>query len=271
MELIGRISKGSKMDQVYIPKNRTGFFSGEYVVILPLDKKTEENRTKTKQFKPYFYNLKNLEPIKIRIIEEIFSLIDKKLSPKNILITGSFLEHGFKFNDIDILIINEKKINFEIIKSQIENTTGIKTHILLLDNKSLISGLSSDPLYLLMLSKCVSKNRLIFNVKREINYPLLDLHLLKSKTLTDNFEILSGDEKYYFVLNMVSILLFVQGKKISKEIVNKEIEKLFSISSKEIKQNLINKQDFIKKYKESYNKTFNLIMDGVKNESKQTN
>ena len=266
-ELIARISKGSKMDQIYLPKNRTGFSSGEYVLIMPLDKKIEE---KTKRFKPYFYNLKSIEPIKFRIIEETFNLIDKNISAENIILTGSFLEPGFKFNDLDILIINEKKYNTETLRNQIENLIGIKTHILFLNNKTLLSGLSSDPLYSLMLSKCISKERLIFKTKREINYKLLDLNLLKSKTLPDNYEMLNGNEKYYLTLNMVSILLFKQGKKLSKEKVNGEIKRLFEVSIKDIKENLLDKQKFIKKYKEIYNNTFNLIMKhiGKKNESK---
>jgi len=266
MELIGKISKGSKMDQIYIPKNRTGFSSGDYVLIMPLDKKTDKE-----QFKPYFYNARNVEPVKFKILEEIFNLIEKKINPENIIITGSFLETGFKFNDLDILIITENKFNPDYIKNQIESITGIKTHIIVLNNKTLISGLSSDPLYSLMLSKCISKNRLIFNVKTQINYKILDLNLLKSKTLIDNFDILNGNEKYYFTLNMMSIFLFIQEKKLSKEIINKEIESIFKIKINELKENLIEKNKFLKNYKLIYNKTFNLIMEGIKNEQKQAN
>lgn len=263
-EMIGRISKGSKMDQIYLPKNRARFCTGEYVLILPLKSKIEETKQKPKL---YFYNVKNLEPIKIRIIEDILNLTDKKINPENIVITGSFLEKGFGFNDIDILLIDEEKISLYKIKEEIEGLTGIKTHIINLNSKTLSVGLSSDPLYSLMLSKCVSKNRLIFKIKRKINYKLLDLNLLKSKTLIDNFETLNGNKKYYLTLNMVSIFLFIQGKKLSKEIVNKEIEKIFNINIKELKENLI-KQDFLKKYKEIFNKTFSLILDNIKKKNK---
>jgi len=119
-----------------------------------------------------------------------------------------------------------------------------------------------------MLSKCVSSKRFIFNIKRKINYKLLDLNLLKNKSLIDNFEILNGNEKYYLILNMISILLFFQNKKLSKEIVNKEIEKLFSIKIQEIKENRI-KPNFLKKYKKIYNKTFNLIISNINKNDKQ--
>ena len=262
MEIIGRISKGSKMDQIYIPKNRIGLPTGQYVIILPLESKLQKEKPGKKQ-KQYFYNIKDLEPIKLRIVAEIFNIINKQTNLENIIITGSFLEKGFTFNDMDILIIDKQKINTEMIKKQIESLTGIKTHIILLDKKTLASGLSSDPLYILMLSKCISQNRLIFKVERRINYKTLDLHLLKSKTLIDNFNILSGNEKYYLTLNMVSILLFVQSKKLSKEIVNKEIEKIFNVKIGELKENIV-QEDFLKKYKEIYAKTFNLILKNIK-------
>ncbi len=262
MEIIGRISKGSKMDQIYIPKSRIGMPAGEYVIILPLENKLQKKKQEKKQ-KQYFYNTKGLEPIKLRVIEEIFSVIKKQMSPENIIITGSFLEKGFMFNDIDILIVNKQEIDTEIIKKQVENLTGIKTHIILIDKKTLILGLSSDPLYVLMLSKCISQNRLIFKIERNIYYKILDLHLLKSKALIDNFNILSGNEKYYLTLNMVSILRFIQNKKLSKEIINEEIEKMFSININELKENLV-KEDFLKKYKKIYIKTFNLILKNIK-------
>ena len=36
MEIIAKISRGSKMDQVYIPKNRGGFSIGSYVILKPI-------------------------------------------------------------------------------------------------------------------------------------------------------------------------------------------------------------------------------------------
>ena len=120
-----------------------------------------------------------------------------------------------------------------------------------------------------MLSKCISKNRFVFNIKREMNYKTLDLNLLKSKTLIDNFDILNGDEKYYLTLNMVSILLFIQNEKLSKEIVNKEIEKIFEVKVNDIKRNMIKKDKFLNEYKNVYGKTFNLILDNIQNDKQK--
>ncbi|MFH1365131.1 MAG: hypothetical protein ABIH28_00930 [archaeon] len=263
VEIIGRISKGSKMDQIYIPKNRAGFGTGEYVLISPLRSKVEEIKLEKKKHELYFNNVGKLEPIKIRVIEDIMGLIDKKIISQNIIITGSFLDEGFGFNDIDILILSEEKINIKIIEKDIRELEGIKAHVIILGSKTLSSGLPLDPLYIMMLSKCVSKNRLIFRIKRKINYKLLDINLLKSKTLIDNFDALNGNEKYYFTMNMISILLFIKGLKLTKDLVNRNIEKIFNVKIKDIKDNTLQKQDFIKKYKEIFNKTFNLIFEGI--------
>ena len=260
--MIAKISKGSNMDQVYIPKNRAGLPIGQYVLITSLEKSLEE-RQDAGSFKPLFYNVQDLEPLKLEIIRGIFNIFGK-ISPENIIVTGSFLEPGFKFNDIDILVIKDEKIDIKFLAAKIENTFGIKSHILCLSNKALASGLSTDPLYSLMLSRCVSKNRIIFNVKRTIDYKLLDFQLLKSKTLIDNFDILNGEEKYYLLLNMFSILIFIKNEKLSREVVNKNIESIFDIKIKEIKDNVIEKAKFIKKYAEIYNQTFNIIMENIK-------
>lgn len=244
------------MDQIYLPKNRIGMPAGQYVIIEPLKGRQMQ------KFKPYFYNLRDIEPLKLEIIEKIFDIVEE-ISPENVIITGSFLEKGFKFNDIDVLIIKEENKGTEKIKREIEDLIKIKTHVITLSGKTLISGLSTDPLYSLMLSKCVSKKRIIFRVNRIINSKLLDYHLLKSETLPDNFDILNGDEKYYLTLNMVSIMLFIQNKNLSKEIVDKNIEEKFSIKVKEIKENTLEKDRFIKKYKKIYNDTFNLIMGSI--------
>ncbi len=272
MELISKISKGSKMDQIYIPKNRAGFNIGSYVLIKPLH---DAAQAETAIEKHFFYNIKNLEPVKIAIISEIFHELEKKIDIyENIIFTGSFLDAGFNFNDIDILIVKEKSIDNtqkNIISRNIEKNIGITLHLIILDHKALLKGLSTDPLYQSMLSRCVSKKRFVYNVKREINYKLLDLHLLKSKLLIENFDMLSSREKYEQVRNAVSISLFIKGRKLGKEEIDNEINRIFGPQMNiKIKENLcIEKSDFLRKYRNFYNKLFSSIMDGIKNASKQ--
>ena len=252
------------MDQIYIPKNRVGFDIGNYVTIRILKEGDVEEPTE----KLCFYGIKRLEPIKLEIIRDVFEVIDKYADNyENVIITGSFLERGFKFNDIDIIAIKEENINIERLRKKIEFAIGIRAHIILISSKTLLLGLSIDPLYSLMLSKCISKKRIIFKIKRKFDYKILDFQLLKSKLLIDNFDILNGEEKYYLILNMMSIFLFIQDKKLSKEAVNGSIEREFNVKIEDIKQNMVEKNKFIKKYEIIYNKAFNMIMENL-NEQK---
>ncbi len=263
MEIIGKISKGSKMDQVYLPKNRIGFAIGNYVVVKPLEKKKPVERL-------YFYGVKNLEPIKLEIVQEILNIINRAFNDyENILITGSFLDEGFQFNDIDIIIVTDYKLSLDVIRDVIKRKTGIGGHILVLSNKELIRGLETDPLYQMMLSRCISKKRFVYKAKHKIEYKLLDLHLLKSKALIDNFDVLSGNEKYNLVRNMIAISLYLDSKRVSKELVDNETKRNFGLNVKELRQNLIDKKDFLKKYKLIYYKTFSKILRGIESGSKQ--
>ena len=254
------------MDQVYIPKNRYGFPIGNYVVIKPLEKPPEEKKPE----KLYFYRVKEIEPIKLEVIKEVVKIVEKKIEIYgNIIITGSILEMGFNFNDIDVLILTESKINQESVKKEIERKTGIKAHIINLNNKELINGLETDPLYQMMLSKCISKKRFVYKTGHKIDYKLLDLHLLKSRILIDNFDILSGNEKYYLVRNLLAIKLYLEKEKINNELVNKEIKRTLGADITDIKENIIEKKDFLRKYKLIYRQIFAKILKGIENGAKQ--
>lgn len=252
------------MDQVYLPKNRAGFAIGNYVIIKPLEEKKPVERL-------YFYGVKNLEPVKLEIVQEVLSIIDRVFDTyENMFITGSFLDEGFHFNDIDVIIVTDDKLSPDTIRKDIERKTGITGHIVVLNNKELIKGLETDPLYQMMLSRCITKKRFVYKKKHEINYKLLDLHLLKSKTLLDNSDVLSGNEKYNLVRNMMAIYLYLESKKISNELVDNEIKRCFDLKNiKELKQNLIDKKDFLKKYKLIYDQTFSKILRGIGSGTKQ--
>ena len=253
------------MDQIYIPKNRVGFDIGNYVVIKILkDEYIEEPAEKL-----CFYGINKLEPIKLHIIHEVFRVVDKYTDNlENVIITGSFLEKGFSFNDIDIIIVIENNVKSERISEDIGDKIGVNGHVMILSGKGLIEGLNTDPLYRMMLSRCVAKKRFFYKTRQTINYKLLDLHLLKSKTLIDNFYLLSGKEKYNFVRNMISIYLFLEKKKVTVDSVNKEIKKTFGVDVLEIKNNVLNKKSFLKKYKFVYNMVFDSILKGIEHGSK---
>ena len=258
MELISKVSKGSKMDQIYIPKNRVGFDIGNYVIIKPLTEKKLLGNL-------YFYGIKLIEPIKLGLVREVMGVIESNIEKyENIIVTGSFLDEGFQFNDIDIIIISEYNANMSRINREVEKRTGIKVHILILDNKTFTIGLKTDPLYQMMLSKCIAKKRFVYKTEHKLDYKMLDLHLLKSKILMDNFDVLSGNEKYDLVRNMMAIYLYLGKEKVNKAMVDNEIKKNFRLADiSQLKQNLIDKNLFLKRYRLIYSEAFAKILKGI--------
>ncbi len=260
MEVIAKVSRGSKMDQIYLPKNRSGLYPGSYVTIHAIvPPKAKETL--------FFYNVRHLEPIKHKIAQEVFSIVDQNVeSYDNLILTGSFLEKGFHFNDLDLLLVTEEKIETTSLKQALENATGIPTQILIISAKALLLGLARDPLYQTILSQCIAKRRIIHRFQRIIDYRILDLHLLTSETLTYNFDLLDGEQKYKLTRNMIAIHLFLKGKKVSLKVIDSEIQRKFRISSEKIKKNTMESKSFRKIYRRIYNETFNLILNAAKSQ-----
>ncbi|MBS3089105.1 hypothetical protein J4402_05040 [Candidatus Pacearchaeota archaeon] len=264
MEIVAKISKGSKMDQIYISKNRIGLEIGSYVLVRPVEQAEKRND------KPYFYNINSIGNVKLEIAREIFDFIDKEFGEcENVIITGSFVDEGFGFNDVDVLIVSSKKVNEERLRKKLAEEIGIETHVIVIDNKSLIEGMATDPIYQMMLSKCIARKRFVYKTGRKINYKILDLHLLKSRVLIDSFDALDGNEKYDLVRNMIAIYLFLLDKKVSREIVDKEIQKIFGLeNAREIRLNMLVKEKFLKKYQKIYRESFERLIRGIKNGAK---
>ncbi len=264
MVIVSRISKGSLMDQIYLPKRRApGLEVGTAVLVEPALQKLAAKP------KLHYYNLAHLEPIKVTIIERIFEHFEQVEEVDNVLVAGSFLEYGFGFEDVDIVAISDKKIDAGWIEERIGTNLGLNVQVIVISFKSLLRGISTDPLFEMLVSKFAAKHRVIFSVAREIKHKLLDLHLLKSELLIINFDSLTGREKYKFVRNLFAIALFLDGQKISTESVDNEINRYFwKDAVKSIRENLVDKA-FLAKYKKFYNAVFKRIMEGIKNGSKQ--
>ncbi len=248
------------MDQIYISKQRTpGFEIGESVLIKPI-------RLNKEGIKLFYNNIKSIEPVKIIIIKEIFKYLSYA---DNVIITGSFLEKGFNFKDIDVILVDNKNASLDKIKNDLIRILGLEIHIIHVNYKDLFRGLIMDPLFNLMLSKFISMKRVIFKRKKQINYKLLDLYLLESKLLIDNYDLLSGNNKYKSIRNLFAISLFLDDKELSLTFVNSEIDEYFGEGSVvRIKENMLDKDIFSKKYQLFYNKVFKKIIKGIENEQK---
>lgn len=244
------------MDQIYLPKVRPpGFAVGDCVEIIAT---TQQN------ISFYTHHVSRLEPLKSIIKDEILNYFEHM---DNTFITGSFLEEGFNFQDIDVVVLGEtgSKNSWPDYFTQ---KLGVPVQIINIDRKSLQQGLEQDPLFQMMMSKYLARKREIFRYKTVVNYKLLDLHLLKSKTMMENFEVLTGKEKYKLVRNLLAIDLFLKEKKLDKEIVENEMEGVFGKGTPEkLKENMTEKNIFLPKFRKKYEEVFQIILKGIQHES----
>ncbi|MCB9358353.1 hypothetical protein H6503_00320 [Candidatus Woesearchaeota archaeon] len=245
--MIAKVSKGTNMDQIYIPKNKIN--PGTYVQIEEIE-----------PIELHYHNIDYIEPIKIEIIKKIFAI-----TKHTTLITGSFLNKGMKFNDIDVIIISEK-INYE---EELKEVLGEDLHLIVISKKELDKGIATDPLFCGMISKYISSKNIAFNVKREINPELLDMHLLTSKSLIDTYEYLTVKERYKQFRNFISIKMFLDGKNISEENAKRELNIMFDEKFIEyLLDNTLEPNKLRKKYKQEYNKIQQRLFDEAKARNK---
>lgn len=261
--IIKKISKGARFNQIYLQKNEgIGFEPGKSVVISPLE------NIIVKEPSIFEYNVK-LGSLKKEIIKLVFRIIDDNGYYDNILITGSFLDEGFTFEDIDIVIINPRNIQKDRLKDSIKESTGIEPHLIVIDSESFNRGIKRDPLFRLMVDRYVSAKRTIFKKDRELNYKLLDIYLLRNKNLIDGYDLFSIKQRKKLLRDLISIKLFSENKEVTLKSIEREINALFG---KDMIENLFyygnneEKHKFIVKFKREFNKLENRIL---KNVSKQ--
>lgn len=250
------------MDQIYIPKERApGFEAGTAVLIEPVLERVKQKP------QPYYCKVKHLEPIKVVIIEKIFEHFEGMAEVENVLVAGSFLEEGFVFEDVDTIVLTEKRLDKTAVKAHFKAALGIDTHLICLPLKEMLKGIGSDPLFQMLLSSFVAKKRLIVPKSRAINYRLLDLHLLESKALIDSFDFLNGREKYKLIRNAVAIACFLDNRPLNASSVDNEIERYFGEGSTiKIKENAV-EAGFMSKYALFHKKLLKRILEGAKSES----
>lgn len=218
--LIKKISRGTRFNQVYLKKNEGLWFEpGRSVIISPLEGSIPAD---TQIFE---YNT-SLDSIKKEIARKIFRIIGSICSYSNILITGSFLETGFGFDDVDIIILDPGPVQEDRLKSMI-GEIGIKPHLMMMGRKSLDKGISRDPLFRMMAARYVSVRRILLKKEKSVDYRLLDIHLAKNRNLIDGYGLLSIGQRKKLLRDFISIKLFAENKEVTTKDIEKEAERLF--------------------------------------------
>ena len=214
-KFIHKISKGSRFNQIYIPKEMNGVFEiGDVVEIKLLSKK---------EIFYYSKNLKKLSNYKEKLVKEIFSFLSDFSDIKHIFIIGSFLTNKIDYNDVDILLISNKNIEIEVYNKLIDKFN-IKFHIISISEERFEYLQYSCPLTRSMLSYFVSNKE--FNLPEEIKVDKNHIRYLLM-TPEDLLKVNPGSRAYYdSIRRLITVENFLENKPVDILEISNQLTKI---------------------------------------------
>ena len=253
-KFIHKISKGSRFNQIYIPKEMNSVFEiGDVVEIKLLSKR--EN---------FYYskNLKKLTNYKENLVKEIFSSLADFSDIKQVFIVGSFLTSKIDYNDLDILLITEKNIERKIYNLLIEKFN-IKFHIITIPAHRFEYLVYSCPLTKSMLSYFVSNKEFTLPAENKLDAKHINFLLMVPEDL---LEVNPESRAYYdSIRRLITIEMFLNNKAINILEINNQLikivgETLLSL----IKNNETIEKEKINFLREIIKKKISLIKNKIK-------
>ena len=215
IKFIHKVSKGSRFNQIYIPKEMDMHFkAGDLVEVTLLKKRVSLYPSN---------NLKQLSEFKENLIKNIFSSLETFNEIKQIFIVGSFLTQKTEYNDIDLILISDKNLEEEVFVYLTDNFQ-LKFHIMVISEKSFQYLQKSCPLTRSMLYFFVSNKEFLLSEiietdKKHLKFLLMmpeDLLTLKLKSRVF----------YDSVRRLITIERFLENKILNPILIEKEIANL---------------------------------------------
>ncbi len=260
-----KVSKGSKFNQIYIPKERERYFEvGDLVEIKLLEKKV----------KLYYSNNLNkqgkLSEFKEDLIRKIFSFLSKYKEIEQIFVFGSFLTKKLDYNDIDIMLLVEKeseKFDKEIYLS-LSDKFNLKFHLISIKKDNLKESLKISPLTRSMLYYYISNKEYEIPEKTEIDINHIRYLLMFPEDLL-KFNLDSSEIYYNNLRKLLTIESFLNGKDIDpKKLDTLLLEFIDEELLNDIKKNAPIEKDELKTIKNFIRQKLKLIMSLLKNGKK---
>ncbi len=257
MKFKHKISKGSRFNQIYIPKEvEEDFEVGDLVEVKLLKKKTKIYYSK---------NLPKLSDFKENIVKKIFSTLEQFNEIKQIFVIGSFLTQKINYNDIDIILITNKKELEEVAYDKLTDKINLKFHIISIseDNFSLLQEtcpLTNNMIYYYLSNKNfnppnkrkIDKNHIKFLI-------MLPEDLLEIKTNSHVF--------YDSIRRLITIRKFLKNEDLDPIKINKELElTLGTFTFSALKDNEIIDTKIIEKLRDIIKNELNNINKLIQNE-----
>jgi len=210
IKFIHRVSKGTRFNQIYLPKSMQDLFEvGDIVEVKLIEKKS----------KLYFSKNLNLSGFKEKLAGEILGFLSQFRGIEQSFIFGSFLSSS-EYADIDILIITDKNLEKEIYGLLTEKY-GMKFHIILIPKLRFDFLSLSCPLTRSMLSSFVSDKEFKLPKQTILDKSHIQFLLMMPKDILSVQ--VSSKVLYDNLRRLIAIEEFLEDKEITAEKISKEI------------------------------------------------
>jgi|SRR3989338_618696 len=210
-----KVSKGSRFNQIYVPKSMENLVEvGDEVEVTLIRKHAELHLSKGLKL-PHF---------KKGLIRDIFSFLDGIADASFIFVVGSFLTEKINYNDIDVVLITSSPDGKfeESVYNKIIERFNLKFHILALEEKRFRHLLEICPLTRAMLSNYVCNKPIAVADRRSIETKHIKFLLMMPYDL---LEIKINSRAFYDSLRrLITIERFLRNKSLDMPEINEELE-----------------------------------------------
>lgn len=251
-----KVSKGSRFNQIYIPKEaETDFGVGDLVEVRLLKKKDNLYYSK---------NLPKLSEFKENIIKKVFSTLEQFKEIKQVFIIGSFLTQKVNFNDIDLILITNKN-NDEAVYNKLTDTINLKFHIISIPEEKLSTLQEICPLTKSMFYYYVSTKYFNPSEKTRIDKNHIKFLLMMPEDL---LEVETDSRGFYdSIRRLITIKRFLLYQDINPVKIYNELETMLGpLVSSMLRNNGSINEEIIKKLREIIKREMNNICKLIKNE-----
>ena len=208
-----KVSKGSRFNQIYVPREMELIFEVGDLVEVKLLKKSVSL---------FLMGGVKLSEFKENLIKEVFSFLGRFKEIKQVFFFGSFLTKKIEYNDIDLLIVAENKRFDEIVYKEIIDKFNLKFHIISISEEKFLELSEICPLTRSMLSQSVSNKKFKIPEKR-IDKKHIEFLLMMPEDL---IKIKTNSRVFYdSVRRLMVIERFLEHKEESQGAVEKEMIK----------------------------------------------
>jgi predicted nucleotidyltransferase len=211
-----RVSKGSRYNQIYIPKGMQGRFGiGDLVEVRLIEKKDSWS----------YQREIAIGNFKEKLIKQIFAILREFRDIEQVIIFGSFLTQNEDYRDIDIAILTNKKGLEEKVYSRLTEEMPLKFHVISFDHLKLKEILEFCPLTRSMFYYAISNKKLEIPKKTYINKEHLEFLLMMPE---DIINIPSFSSRVYFdsLRKLITILRFLKNQDLDPLKINFELKSI---------------------------------------------